>query len=470
MTARVLVVDDVAANVQILQIMLEAEYYDVITADCGRYALERAACDAPDIILLDVMMPDLDGFETCRRLKADPITRHIPVVMVTALDQREDRIKGLQAGADDFLTKPVDDIALFSRIKALTRYKAVVDELIARQRGGADAELFGRIEEAGENGCILVIDDLGQPARDTAAMLGHRHRTVLFGDEEAERRVREGSLDLIVANINAQSFDGLRLCAHLRSGKMTRDLPLLALVDKADKERQHRALELGVNDIVVQPVDPQELAARARTQLRRKRYLDMLRNTLDQSVELAVKDPLTGLNNRRVMESQLEGLTRRAALGGRPVSVAILDLDHFKRINDTFGHHGGDEVLKEFARRLTSQVRAVDICCRFGGEEFVVVMPDTDMRAARMVSERIRKAVGDYPFVVGPNDQTTQVTVSIGVAVSEGENETGVTLLKRADDMVYKAKNGGRNRVEASEPVMGDDPAPLRIVGGAGRG
>src|SRR5687767_6106564 len=136
MSARILVVDDIDSNVRLLEAKLSAEYYEVLTASDGPTALAIAASESPDVVLLDVMMPGMDGFQVCRRLKDDPLTRHIPVVLVTALDGREDRIQGLEAGADEFLTKPIDDVMLLARVRSLTRLKAVTDELRQREASG----------------------------------------------------------------------------------------------------------------------------------------------------------------------------------------------------------------------------------------------------------------------------------------------------------------------------------------------
>jgi two-component system, cell cycle response regulator len=222
---------------------------------------------------------------------------------------------------------------------------------------------------------------------------------------------------------------------------------VLALVDPDDRARMVKALEIGVNDILTRPVDPQELAARAKTQIQRKRYTDYLRNNLDHSLELAVTDQLTGLHNRRYMVGQLETLVRRAAMGGDEVSALLIDIDHFKKINDTFGHDIGDEVLREFALRLASNVRAIDLPCRYGGEEFTVIMPETRMADALRIAERIRKHVSASPFKVANGDEMLTVTVSVGVSATGGPEDTPEALLKRADEGVYEAKASGRNTV-----------------------
>jgi two-component system cell cycle response regulator len=219
------------------------------------------------------------------------------------------------------------------------------------------------------------------------------------------------------------------------------------VVDFDERPRLVKALEIGVNDVLAKPIDPQELAARARTQIRRKRYTDYLRENLDHSLELAVTDQLTGLHNRRYMAGQLEALVRRASHGGDQVSVLLIDIDHFKKINDSYGHDVGDEVLREFAVRLASNVRAIDLPCRYGGEEFVVVMPDTKLSDAERIAERIRLHVAGSPFRVAGGAEMLSVTISIGVAATMGEGDAPERVLKRADGAVYEAKASGRNRV-----------------------
>src|SRR4051812_2395023 len=452
MTARILVVDDIEANVRLLEAKLSAEYYEVLTASDGPTALAIAASEKPDIVLLDVMMPGMDGFSVCRRLKEDPETRHVPVVLVTALDGRADRVAGLDAGADDFLTKPIDDVMLFARVRSLTRLKSVIDELRDREASGRRMGVIAGVASrlGGAGGRILVVDDHERHAPRGCTGPAIQHRPVVEGGPETALLAARGRVDLIIVNTAAKGFDGLRFAAQVRSDEATRGLPILAIVDFDERARLVKALEIGVNDVLPRPIDPQELAARVKTQIRRKRYTDFLRDALDQSLELAVTDQLTGLHNRRYMESQLDALVRRAVVGGGdPVALLVIDIDHFKKINDGFGHPVGDEVLREFAVRLASNVRAIDLPVRFGGEEFVVVMPDTELDHAHRIAERIRLHVAGSPFRVLGGEELLTVTISIGVAASLGEGDAPAPLVKRADEAMYEAKVTGRNRVIA---------------------
>jgi two-component system, cell cycle response regulator len=451
MTARVLVVDDVPANVKLLEARLSAEYFDVMTAVSGQEALaicERAECD---VVLLDVMMPDMDGFEVCRRLKSGLTTHHIPVVMVTALDQPSDRVKGLESGADDFLTKPVSDVALIARVRSLSRLKMMTDELrmraVTSREIGIESPEREALAEAGRHGRILMVDDRPALSDRIQNMLSSEHAVDMERDPtEALFHAAEGNYDLVIVSLDLDNFDGLRLCSQLRSLERTRNVPILAIAEADNNTRLVRALEIGVNDYLVRPFDKNEIMARVRTQIRKKRYAERLRDNVQLSIEMAITDALTGLYNRRYMETHVGTLVDQAMSRGKPLSVLILDIDYFKSINDTHGHDAGDDVLQDFATRIRKSIRGIDLACRYGGEEFVVVMPETDMAVATMVAERLRRRIASEPFPIQKGTRMIEVTISIGIAAL-GPNDDAAAVIKRADQALYRAKRDGRNRV-----------------------
>ena len=452
MTARILVVDDIPANLRLLEERLLAEYFDVVTALSGQEALEICANGQIDVILLDIMMPGIDGFEVCRRLKRDAATAHIPVIMVTALDQVEDRVRGLEAGADDFLSKPVNDLQLMTRVKSLVRLKMLTDELRLRAATTSAIGLENLLEQTDAAGRpkpqLLLVDGRKSSHERLMRML----RPVVDIELETNPhqglfRAAEGMHECIIVSTAFADFDPLRLCSQLRSLDRTRSIPIMLVAEHGEDDVITRGLELGINDYIVRPVDRQELIARVRTQIRRKRYNDELRANVTQSIELAVTDSLTGLHNRRYLDNHLQTLFERALSRDRPLSILIADLDRFKAINDTLGHDAGDQVLREFANRLRKSVRGMDLACRYGGEEFVVVMPDTQPDVARVVAERVRAETAGAAFPVG--ERTVEVTVSVGLSSVQGSSDTVAALMKRADVALYEAKNGGRNRVVA---------------------
>jgi two-component system cell cycle response regulator len=445
MTARVLVVDDVRSNLKLLQARLSLEYFEVLTATNGPDAIaicEKSGCD---IVLLDVRMPGMDGFQVCRRLRTAPETAHLPIVLLTALDRPADRVRGLESGADDFLTKPVDELALIARVRSLTRLKFSIDELRARAAHSAEAGAL-KLEET-ERGRLLLVDEQRPSRERMSGALSPYHDVILADDPgEAPAMAREETIDLMIVGLGYGAFDGLRLTSQVRSHERTRNLPILLIADPDDRPRVLRGLELGVNDYLTRPIDRNELLARVRTNIRQKLYADRLRQSVQESIEMAHYDPLTGLNNRRSLERRLPAMIESARLRGAALTMMVLDIDHFKRVNDTYGHDVGDLVLKGFGAQLQETVRSGDLICRLGGEEFVVVMPGVGLSEAGRIAERARRTTESRDFVLDGAAGSVSITVSIGLAEWRKDWDSA-ELYRRADRALYLSKSAGRNRV-----------------------
>ncbi|MEQ8823345.1 MAG: PleD family two-component system response regulator [Filomicrobium sp.] len=451
MSARVLVVDDIPANVKLLEARLSTEYFEVLTAYSGMEALEVCANERVDVVLLDVMMPGIDGFEVCRRLKQDEHTQHIPVVMVTALDQPSDKLQGLEAGADDFLNKPVDDIALITRVKNLARLKTLNDEMMMRAATGRQLGVAGdaALEKAlsGEFGRVMIVEDHARSAQKLEQSLAKVHETVVESDvDKAMARLTEESFDLVLVSLSLAGADGLNLCRELRECEATRHLPVIVMIEQGADARLLRGLDTGVNDYVMRPIESNELLARAKTQIKRKRHSDFLRNRQKQSSELAITDSLTGLHNRRYLDSHLSALMSDAKAGNRDLSVMMVDIDGFGDVNEQFGHRAGDNVLVEFAKRLRRNVRGVNLSCRLSEENFLVVLPDMPIARAGQVAERLRAQIAAEPFV-GANAQRIRLTTSVGIAQMADTDDGFDGLLNRARSALTIANGRGRNRI-----------------------
>lgn len=452
MTGLVLVVDDVPANVKLLEAKLANEYYDVITAKDGYECIEQTKAKKPDLILLDVMMPGIDGFETCRRLKQDADVSHIPVVMVTALSDPSDRVAGLEAGADDFITKPINDTALFARVRSLVRIKVLIDELRLRDKSGSQlgmsASDYSLNFDVSGSSLMLVDDDMVQARRVSEKLSAGGYKVDLFSDHKLalDHAKQTPSLDLILISTQLADIDGLRLATQFKAIEQMRNVPIIMLVDEEEQHLMLKGLELGVNDYLLTPVDFNEMFARVKTQIRRKKYQEALKSNYQESVSMAVTDSLTRLYNRHYLDTHLKNLVRQAAEQGRSLSAVMMDMDHFKSVNDNYGHAVGDEVLKTLASIIVGTIRSADLAARYGGEEFVILMPETDAIRAYEAAERIRKAVETTPFVVTHPESPLHKTISIGYATMQ-PNDTPESLLKRADAALYEAKNSGRNKV-----------------------
>lgn len=453
MPGRVLIVEDSGTNRLILRTRLQHSYYDVIEAENGIQGIELARTSSPDIVLLDVMMPGIDGFETCRRLKSIPETLHVPVVMLTALDKQSDKVMGLEAGADDFLSKPFEEVALMSRVASLTRMKMMVDEIALRGQTATGVSAREMLETSRattfpESRILIVSDDCVTAGNMRQVIDDEILCSVSIAPDGATARNAVGDVDfdLVILDERIEGEDPLRLGTMIRARPETRQAATLLVTAGDDIEVATRALELGFNDYISSPVDLVELTARLRSQLRRKHYADKLRENMRNSMVQAVTDPLTGTYNRRYANSHLDTLVEKCRARDSGLAVMMLDLDRFKKINDTYGHAAGDAVLREFSRRLQENVRGMDLVARMGGEEFMVVMPDVTPDLASEIAERVRSATADPEIGIPGEDLALNVTVSIGFAVLN-KVESVFELIKRADDALYHSKNTGRNRV-----------------------
>lgn len=455
MTARVLVVDDVEFNVKLLDTKLKQDYYQVFTASNGKEAIDQAKAIKPDIILMDVMMPEMDGFEATKIIKSDPELSFIPIIIVTALNAQEDKVMGLESGADDFLTKPINDHALMTRLKSLVRLKVMDDELRLRDQTGRE---FGvtQIDEEAKNQLsgahVLVIDDDEPQFKKISDKLATKG--VITTRSENILSLMDGSdttdYSLIIVSTLLLADDGLRFCSAIKSHDKYRHTPVLILVDESDEETLTRGLDLGVNDYLISPVEQNELMARCITQIKRKNYQEQLKQNYLSSIQQSVTDGLTGLYNRRYLETHIRNMLDRPQFAPGTVALLMIDMDHFKMVNDTYGHQTGDAVLKELSNRITKTLRITDLCARYGGEEFVIILTAVNKEFTLTIAERIRSLVEATPFRIPVEPFEISRSISVGCSMlKDGDNLD--TLLARADKNLYEAKETGRNKVVCSD-------------------
>jgi two-component system cell cycle response regulator len=404
---------------------------------------------------MDAMMPGMNGFEACKRIKNNPATWHVPVIMVTALEETKDRIRGLEAGADDFVTKPIDDFNLMARVRSLLRLKMVTDQLLSHTGHtlSNSRSLLETIEK--QKGRILLVEDHEFHAKKVAKTLRERHQVIVEKDPVKAMRLAKSGIDTIIVSLVSNSFDGLRVCASLKFNEESRDIPILVIGDPDDESRFIRAYDIGINDTVMRPVDVQELRARVQTLLRRKFYADSLRDNFNENLEMVVADPLTGLGNRRYFDRAIEPLFDALATRETPFSVMVFDIDHFKRVNDILGHDMGDQILKEIAARLVTNMRAIDVVARYGGEEFMIAMPETSAEAALVAADRVRALIAGTPVFV--DGEALQITTSVGVAEVEAD-ENLRDVFKRADDALIR-----RNRPVETRPCLQKFDTPRKF-------
>ena len=460
MSGKILIVDSVSTNRIVLRVKMLAARYDVdAVASCAE-AATRIAIHQPDLILINLTDAQGEGHALCRALRADVTTANIAIISVGVLDTATARFSALDAGADDVLPRPISDTLLLARVRSLMRRRNMSRELQMRDgtnRNFGFEEITARlITPAG----ITLLSDAPTAATDLAADLqaglGQSIRVITSDDALIENN-DVGITDLFMIDATVGGFRArqmFRLVADLRARQSTRLATQMIILPSQQTEAAAMLLDLGADDVILGSVGTQELVLRAKALVRHKMDQDRLRDSLRNGLHAAITDPLTGLYNRRYAETHLRHIAEQARAVGREYALMMIDIDHFKRINDGFGHAAGDMVLRGLADRLKQNFRPEDLVARIGGEEFLIAMPRTSLSEAKAAAQRLRRLVNVRPFPIGDNRQDLHVTISVGVALDRldsGMIENLGDLFKRADAALYRAKANGRDAISISQ-------------------
>ena len=493
--ATILIVDDEPKNRSLLEVLLKPEGYLTVTANSGEEALAIVAEKPPDLILLDVMMPGLDGHDVAAKLKGNPATRNLPIIMLSALGDRGSKLAGLNAGAEDFLTKPIDRVELWVRVRNLLRLKECND-VLAEHNQLLEQAVRGRNEEITERKRaetqIIRLNRLyGIVSGINAAIVRTRNRQELF-TEACHIAVKHGqfrmawigSVDSKGTGLSPLAWSGFdegyfdKITQAIRNNKAdTLVLAVRALQEKtpvvcndidSDPQLAHwriDALQRGYRSMGAFPLmgdsQPVGLFVLYAPELNffdveEIKLLTELTANISYALEyikkeeklnyLAYHDVLTGLPGRTLFHDRLVQAVTNAHRHGDKLGVLFIDLDHFKNINDSLGHYAGDMLLKQVAALFTACMREDDTVARLGGDEFVVILASMASEdEAWMVSQKILKLMTE-PFTIEAHELF--VTCSIGIALYPKDGDDAKTLLQSADGALYLAKNKGRNNAQ----------------------
>ncbi len=450
---KILIVDDELMNVKLMRAILATERFEIFEAHDGVTALRITEEVKVDLILLDVMMPGMDGYEVTQILKNSPQSKSIPVILVTALSGRDDKMRGLEVGADEFLTKPVNKIEILARVRSMLQLRQYEEQMNVRVRS-EEAFSVRPVDEGSPKKQkirprVLLVEDNEKDIKLIQNLIGNESYEVILtrsGEEAIEIAQRE-RIDLILQDILLPGMNGFEVCHYLKNKKETCDIQIVMITCLNDLESKLKGVEQGVDDFLVKPIDSRELKSRINVLLKKKAYLDELHSHYDKALSLAISDGLTGLYNQGYFKRYLDLEIERSLKQGYPVGLVMIDLDDFKKYNDFFGHAIGDVVLQEFARIIRANVREIDLSARYGGEEFAVVFPYAERENILRIIERIRDALRDHRFPEKCISSLGNVTASIGVAFCPANAITAEDLIEKADYMLYRAKKSGKNRV-----------------------
>ena len=447
--SRILIVDDDPLNVKLLAAKLPSEEYEIIRSYNGQDALGKVEEHAPDLILLDIMMPGLDGYEVTRRLKNNPQTRDIPIILITALYETCDKVKGLESGADEFLNKPVDTAEIQARVKSLLSLKQYGEQLQARlQSERLLSKVSDQPESQKEKVLILAEDDQIASKLIMHYLEGSSYHIESFTNGmDTLTRAQQGDVDLILLDVLLPDMDGFEICQRLKEMPQTRNIQIVMVTGLKDMESKVRGIEIGADDFLVKPVNKEELLARVNALLRRKERFDRLSADYEKALQSAITDQLTGLYNHAYFKQFLPLEIERSRRQHHPLTLLLFDIDDFKEYNDSLGHLEGDRILRELGLLIKDYVRKIDLAARYGGEEFAIVLAYTDTNGALATAERLRYAVETSSFAYKTLMPSKNLTISIGVASLQPEIGSIEELLDRADKALYRAKKEGKNRV-----------------------
>ncbi|MBV7378092.1 diguanylate cyclase [Maritimibacter dapengensis] len=463
MSGPILIADDLVTERIALKARLAGSHNRIVQVKTRDELLSEVALERPDAIVMDIGFDNDHGVDLCRRLKSSRDSRDIPVILYGVRNDENARIAAFEAGADDCLENLPGERLLQALLRNLMRKRSSHDEL-TRRRALVDV---GELSEAqvGFNARM----ELALIAPDMATAMSWRHalapnfagairvhtrKTILNVSDDASLAPDA----VIIAEDPKASKQTLQLVSELRSRPATRGSVILFQAAGAAHDMTDMALDLGADAVAPAIASAKELAIRLETLVAHKREMDRLRAFVEDQLDVALRDPLTGLFNRRYLDCYLKKLSRDAAISGSAFSIMILDLDRFKAINDGHGHVVGDHVLQAVASRVIDSIRDVDLAARIGGEEFLVVLQGADGDRAETIAQRLRRVIADHPISTPLGATPVSVTTSVGIATSSDGRDPVQDVIEAADRALYLSKSGGRNQVTHA-PLAGGSRA-----------
>lgn len=447
MTAKVLIVDDLKFNIDLLEEKLKLEFYEIHRAYNGQDAVSKAISIRPDIILMDVMMPIMDGFGATKAIRKTSEVSYIPIIIITALTSTEDKANSFIHGADDYMHKPINYPLLKLRIKSLIRMKSSIDELILRAVIGENLQnlLCAPLSDVDiNNSKILLIDD-SELIHSIYDKLERKNIIVDIckNPDEAVQKCLKSAYSLIIINSEIVDCNAIDVSIKIRNQIQLKHIPIIMIIDEYDEDTLIKNLEIGINDSFITPGETRELIVKSISQVKKFHYIENLKSTYLKDDNI---DELTQVHSRRYLDIYFKVLISQLKNKEKDSIICIIDIDNFKQLNDTYGHVTGDEVLKSIASILKNNIRNSDFIARIGGEEFIIILHHLTKLEAKSVIEKLSKNISETKFLDYSKSKTIKCTISTGITDIKPEDDLAEAI-NRADKNLYKAKSSGKNRV-----------------------
>lgn|GEM_PF-5274200 len=476
MSIRVLIVDDNKIDLQLLSYHLSKEYFSIFHVHDGQSAIDEIDITQPDVILMDVLMPQMDGFQATSYLKTHPHYMHIPIIIITTLDEKQDKIHGLKIGADDFITKPINVPILVTKLRSLAKSKILIESL----------QLHNKIEDSTTNydeynipqftdkSKIMIIDDAQSINESTMQLLAeynliidtqHSHNTAI---DKLLNDINTNASTEYIQNSGHKPYHLIILCqrrieallslaSKINSNKILRDIPIIALIDQANNNMKNSLLtdmlNVGIQDYMILPPDKDELAVRCITQIKKHKLTTEIQRLHTNRIKQAYLDHLSNAYNRKYCEEYIRKIIKNSSSNNISSTFFILlDIDNFKMINDKYGHASGDDIIIELPKRISRHINNVGICARWGGDEFAIILHDVTTDKALSITKKIMNSIRTEKFHLTHYHPDSYSDLYIAITCSMGggfiyNNESSNELVSRVDKCLYRAKENGKNNI-----------------------
>jgi len=442
---RILIVDDEPLNVKLFAAILSSASYEIIRAFNGEQALKKVIEENPDLILLDIMMPGIDGFEVTRRLKDNFETRDIPIILITAFDVADYKVIGHEAGADEFLNKPVNAPELKSRVKSLLRTKEYQDKLKLQIQTETDKRRDNKKTHHCENErslVVLVFEEENNAKSIEMFLHGQPYQVIIEKTaEDAIALSNQRQIDLILLDVMLQGEECFEICSRLKEREQTANTQILVVSDSEYLENNHQQFELWSEDFLIKPINVHELRARVKALLKKKTFLDRLYAGSQGSVCSAITDSLSGLANFSYFKHFLEHEIKRSLRDSSPVALIMMELNDVKHNPNCVGHLAGEEWLEKLGTIIKENIRDFDIGARCKENQFAIVLANTDGNGAAIVAERLKGFIQNIFSKSTENISAKNPALNIGIAVYPSDADSIEPLINQAEKELLESKN-----------------------------